>query len=126
MSIFHTDPIIQVNSNQRSAKLTWTLGEGADFDGDHATKVAQLSIWHDKDDKRFTASVQRVDVGQSGGFRVEKFAPFSGTRFQLSSTPCARFSAKAFDAAVSAALTELRTRADEPAIAAVANPESPA
>lgn len=121
-SIFDNEPKIRVNPSQRYAKLTWELGAGQDFDGEPCTAVTQLNVSHDRDRKRFLASAQRVDVNDRG----EKFAPFGGTRVRLQSQPVTRYSARAFRDAIEAALGELRSRADEPEVAAVADPSSPA
>jgi hypothetical protein len=122
VSIFNTEPTRR--EGDRSAKLTWKLGEITDYDGEEATALAQLFVTHDKDRRQFLAVVQRIDVTDGG--RVEKFQPFSGTRVRLGGVPCARYSAKGLDAAVQSALAELRSRVDEPEVQALANPSSPA
>jgi hypothetical protein len=121
MSIFDSEPTR--SDRDRSAKLTWELGPTVSFHGEPCTAVAQLFVYHDRDRKRFVATVQRIDISPIGS---EMFTIGKNTAVNLASTPCARFSAKAFDAAVRAALSALRVRADEPEVQAVANPASPA
>lgn len=127
MSVFTTtDYTRKDNARDRWVKITWVLGEITGDDDRPATAVAQLFVGHNKDRKVFHASVQRVNTRQDGAFAVEMYQPFSGTRVQLPSTPVARFSAKALDAAVDAALAEIVARADEPEMLAVVDPNSPA
>lgn len=120
-SIFHSEPTRR--TRDRSVKLTWELGPTTSFHGEPCTAVAQLFVFHDRDRKEFVANVQRIDISPIGS---EMFTIGKNTDARLARTPCARFSAKAFDAAVTAALAELRLRADEPEVQAVANPASPA
>lgn len=121
MSIFHSEPARR--DRDRSTKLTWELGPTKNFHGEDCAAVAQLFVFHDRDRKQFVANVQRIDISPIGS---EMFTIGKNTEARLASTPCARFSAKAFDATVTAALAELRLRADEPEVQAVANPASPA
>lgn len=121
MSIFYSEPVRR--DRDRSAKLTWDLGPTTSFHGEACTGVAQLFVYHDRDRKRFVATVQRIDISPIGG---EMFTIGKNTAVNLPSAPCARFSAKAFDAAVDAALAALRLRADEAEVQAVADPASPA
>lgn len=85
-----------------------------------------MTVTHFRDRREFVASLARVDLSRSGGFLVEKFAPFTGTRVQLTRIPVARFSVKAMSAAVEAALAEVRARAFDPDVAAVADASNPA
>jgi hypothetical protein len=121
MSIFITEPARR--DRDRSVKLTWDLGPSTNFHGEPCTASAQLFVYHDGDRKRFVAIAQRIDLSPAGG---TMFTIGKNTSVDLPSTPCARYSAKGLDAAASAALAELRSRIDEPAVQAVANPASPA
>jgi hypothetical protein len=121
MSIFITEPARR--NRDRSVQLTWDLGPSTNFHGEPCTAAAQLFVFHDGDRKRFVATAQRIDLSPTGG---EMFTIGKNTSVDLPNTPCARYSAKALETAVSTALAELRSRIDEPAVQAVANPGSPA
>lgn len=118
MSIFLTEP--KRTNGDREVGLVWVLGDTLDFHGNPATATAELSVFHDRDRKRFFASVMRVDRHEHG----RMFTIGAGTSVTLTSTPCPRYSTKGLDTAVIRALAELRSRIDEPAIAAVGDPTS--
>lgn len=124
MSIFTTEPTR--SARDRSVKLVWTLGETVDHNGQPCTSTAELNVIHDRDRKCYIASLQRTNVRDEGGFKVAMFEVFGGTKVRLSSHPTARYSAKGIDAAVDAALTELRSRLEDPMVRAAADPHSPA
>lgn len=126
MSVFTTPYTRKDNVRDRWVKITWTLGETTDYDGNPATATAQLSVIHHQNGKQFIASIARVDVSHEGDFAVEKYQPMTGTKVRLASTPVARFSAKALDAAVNSALAEVIRRADDEDLVAVADPTSQA
>jgi hypothetical protein len=120
-NVFETDSIRR--TGDRLVKLIWNLGEIISDDRPFMA-TAQLSVSHNKDRKAFTASVSRVDVATESGFHVERFMIVGGTRLRLTDIPCARYSAKALEAAAVSALAELLARAGD--ASAVADPNSPA
>lgn len=124
MSIFETDPTRR--NGDRSVDLNWELGPTTDFHGEPATATVRLSVYDNRNRKELTASVSRIDTKTESGMAVETFTIVGGTRVRLASMACPRYSAKALETAVVCALTELRSRLDEPAVQAVADPTSPA
>jgi hypothetical protein len=124
MSIFETNPTRR--NGDRSVHLNWELGPTTDFHGNPATATARLSVYDNRNRKELTASVSRIDTKTESGMAVEMYQPMSGTRVRLASMACPRYSAKALETAVVCALTELRSRLDEPAVQAVGDPTSPA
>lgn len=126
MSIFETDPTRR--NGDRSVSLNWELGATTDFHGKPATATARLVVDHNRNRKELTAVVYRIDTKPNAPMRmaVEMFTIVGGTRVRLASMACPRYSAKALETAVVCALTELRSRLDEPAVQAVADPTSPA
>lgn len=124
MSVFSTEPTRR--NGDRNIKLSWVLGDCTDEDNNPTVATAQLSITHNSSRKEYTATISRVNVSDWAGFRTESFMIVGGTRVRLTSYLCPRFSAKGFESAAAAALAEVRARADEPELAAVSNPASPA
>jgi hypothetical protein len=126
MSVFENEPSSYSDTHDRHIKMSWDLGEIVNADGYNVTATAQLSVMHYSTNRSYLATIQRVDVSRENGFRVERFTIVGGTRVRLASAPCPRYSAKGLKAAADAALAELRSRVDEDAIKAVADPNTPA
>jgi hypothetical protein len=91
----------------RSRVYRWAIGESTtNGEPDGGTTFVELSIYHDGDRKRFTASVGRVDVHDRGdGITSTRFGLLAGAG--LPSEPVARFSAKRIDAFTTATLAAL-------------------
>ena len=84
----------------RSRKVNFPL-EGTEVKTDRgvANKFVQISFFHSKDRKVFTATANQVTITVEPGFGVATaFWPFNGVSLQ--SRPVARFSEKALEAFV--------------------------
>jgi hypothetical protein len=79
----------------RSRSITYYLSPKPTADGEKAD-IVQVSVSHDKDRKRFTATAWRATEEKSGAFTSTGFSLFDG--ITLARQPVARFSQKAIEA----------------------------
>lgn len=104
--VLSTDPVIEVGD--RSIEVTWVLNEISE----KVTEVVVLYVGHNKDRKRFFATLNQEKRGKrESGFSCRSFSVFGGAN--IASAPVARFSMKALTEFSRVALDRLAALAAE-------------
>ncbi len=101
MTITLPTPTIEISGyDRRGRKVIYLISTETSEDGSTSSEAVELSIYHSKDRKQFTATAYRVTIEKDAGspFTCTKYDNIITSGVRLHSEPVARFSAKAIDA----------------------------
>jgi hypothetical protein len=112
MSIFDT---AKQGVGERRVVFTWSGPATEEYAGNVWGERVKLSITHNKDRKRFEATVSRCQWSQGDGYVMERHAVFVDAFVTFHTAPCARYSAGRFSEFVA----ETKTKAEMYAAPAV-------
>lgn len=89
MSIFGT---AKQGVAERRVTFTWSGPATEEYAGNVWGERVKLSVTHNKDRKRFEATVSRCQWSQGDGYVMESHAVFTDPFVTFRTAPCARFS----------------------------------
>lgn len=105
MSIFDA---AKRGNGERRVTFTWSGAATEEYAGNLWGERVKLSITHNKDRKRFEATVSRCQWSQGEGYVMESHAIFTDAFVTFHTVPCARYSSGQFSEFVA----EVRTLAE--------------
>ena len=93
MSLFDT---AKRSDGERRVTFTWSGPATREDTGSLWGDRVKLTIGHNKDRKRFEATVSRCEWSQGDGYVMERFGVFVDPIVTFHAVPCGRFSAGTF------------------------------